>query len=102
MNQLAQKRIAERYIPRGYEPEHMGDHVHIYFGDNSEVAKELNFKEIQYYAIAFKAQGKNSIAHIRFSSRERRDDWARELVGQYVNQAREKLARRNAGNDHTM
>lgn len=97
-NALAEKRIAERYIPRGYELKYETSDVHIYYGDNSEVAKELNFKEVQYYAIAFKAKGKNSIAHIRFRDEDRRDQWSNELIGRYLKRARDMQARRSQRN----
>lgn len=70
-----EQRIAERYIPNGYVEAHKDNEVHVYFGDNSKVAGELNFTEVQYYAIAYRAKAGKSYAHIRFKDKERRQAW---------------------------
>lgn len=78
-----EKRIAERYIPNGYVEAHKDENIHVWFGDNSKTAKELNFTEIQYYAIAYKAKAGKSYAHIRFRDEARRQEWLNQQIDSF-------------------
>lgn len=86
MATLAEKRIAERYIPSGYTLNHQDEQIHIYYGETASG---------EPVGIAFKAKAKNALQRYRFRTAERRDQWRDELIQAYQARA-ERMAKRKA------
>lgn len=86
MATLAKKRIAERYIPSGYEINHQDEQLHFYYGETASGEPA---------AIVYKAKAKNALQRYRFRTAERRDQWRDELIQAYQARA-ERMAKRKA------
>lgn len=88
MATLTETRIAQRYIPRGYELAHQDDQCHIYFGEALGTGKLA--------ALAFRAKAKNSYAHYSFKTEEARKQWLENQIAGFQARAERVAERKQA------